>query len=128
MPGNETKLVPGSFQKATATAEQTTSSGTDVLVDSMSITPDAGTYAVWFTGIGTNSTKGNGSIFSVYVGGVREDASESVIEPGGNDYKGSFRCTAVVFVDGAQAIEGRFKAGATTAKVYARTLLISKVA
>jgi len=127
MPGNVTRQIPGSSQEVGETTECTTTSVVDVLVPGMTITPQEGTYDIWFTGTGTNSLKGCAAVFSIYAAGVRIDESESVVEPGGNDFKGSFRCTARVEVNGTQAIEGKFKAGSNTAKVYARTLLIRKV-
>lgn len=128
MPGNTTRQIPGSSQEVGETSEYTTTSIVDVLVDGMTITPQEGTYDIWFTGTGTNSLKGSAAIFSIYVAGVRVDESESVIEPGGNNFKGAFRCTArSIEVDGTQAIEGKFKADSNTAKAYARTLLIRKV-
>jgi hypothetical protein len=126
--GNDSRLNGPSSDIATATAQHSTTSTTDILANGMTLTPASGTYMVWFTGTYDNSVKGNDVICSIYAGGSRENASESVYAPGGNNYKAGFACVARVTVNGSQAIEGKFKAGGATASVYARTLSILKVA
>jgi len=112
-----------------ATAEFTTTSTSDVLVDSMSLTPAAGNYLVWFSG--TISHVSNQSIvyISIYVDGVKDTGSERKYERGNmsGGFAKSFCSVAKVTVNGSQAIEGRWRTSTATAKIFERSLAILKV-
>lgn len=112
---------------ATATTTITTTSTTDILATSMSITPESGTYLVIFSGSASNSSN-NQSIFpSVYVDGVQVAASERrVFRLAAND-GAPFACVTQATVNGAQAIEGRWRVSAGTGSMYQRTLVLVKV-
>lgn len=112
---------------ATATADDTTTSVTDVLVAGMTLTPAAGTYLVTFSTSGVNS--GNGAsrmFFSIYVNGVQVAHSEREfgISGGGNV---AVYTNAVVTVNGAQAIEARWRAVAGTNTAHERSLTLIRV-
>jgi hypothetical protein len=106
----------------------TTSSTSDVLATSMTITPAAGTYLVWFSGSVSMSSGGADLFTSVWAAGSWYAASERVFRRGNQASYASFACGALVVVNGAQAIEGRWRVASNTGTMYQRTLVILKVA
>jgi hypothetical protein len=112
-----------------AAGDTTTTSATDVLMDSMTVTPEAGTYLVWFQGSLQHSSTNDSIFTSIYSGGVQVAASERVFLRGGAsaDVSSSFACMAKVTVNGSQAIEGQWRTTAATATAHERQLLILKV-
>ncbi len=123
------RLVPFA-DEATATADTTTTSATDVLVNSMTVTtPPAGTYMVWFTGSVDHSAN-NGSIeTSIYAGGVQVAASERTWARGAGqgDVTSSFVCMAIVTLDGTESVEGQWRTSAATATMHERSLQVVEV-
>lgn len=120
-------LLPVNTQ-VTATTDTTTTSASDVLVSSMTITPASGTYMVWFTGSVGHTA--NASIFtSIYSGGVKITPSERRFSNGSgtaSSVRSTICCVAVVTVNGAEAIEGRWRTTLATATMHQRSLLIVK--
>ena len=126
--GAYTRIVPSSFA-VTATANTTTTSATDLLVNAMTLTPAAGTYMVWFTGSVEHDTNNSFVFTSIYSGGVQVAASERQFERGGaqGDVGASFACVARVTVNGAQAITGQWRTDAATATMHERGLHLIEV-
>jgi hypothetical protein len=95
---------------ATATANTTTSSVGDVLMDSMTLTPGAGTYLVLF---GADLDGGEGEngegVISIYANGVQATASEKTGHVKKNRIGPGVMTHAIVTVADAQAIEGRWR-------------------
>jgi len=107
----------------------TTTSGTDVLATSMTVTPASGTYLVWFTSsMGENA--GNNNVFaSVWSAGSQVTSSERQSTSDRADDRNPFCATARVAVNGSQAIEGRWRTSGGTATMGPdRSLMILKVA
>ena len=121
-------LVPLASE-ATATVDTTTTSATDVLVNSMTLTPAAGTYMVWFTGSTDHSANNGSGQMSIYAGGVQVASSERVFARGAGqgDVTGSFACVAIVTVDGIETIEGQWRTASATLTMHERTLHIVEV-
>lgn len=120
---------------ATATATTTTTSTTYVLTNSMTLTPSAGTYMVWFSGSVTNGTNDVNIDMSIFAGGVQDAASERTcrtLQLSSFAIDGQtiipFCCVAEVTVNGSQDIEGRWKTSAGTSQMFERTLLIVRSA
>jgi hypothetical protein len=112
----------------TGTSTITTSSLTDVLMTGMSITPVAGNYMVFFSGDIRNSNLGRTMVMSIYSGGSIQTASESInYNPSASSIY-TFKSQALITVNGAQAIEGRWRTSANTATNTRRTLSIIRVA
>jgi hypothetical protein len=124
--GIDNALLPYS-DKAGSSIDTTTTSTTDVLVDSMTITPPAGTYAVWFAGSTENGNYPRENLMSIYAGGVREEDSEVHSSWYRSDIPSAFCCVAKVTVNGSQAIEGRWRVSSGTGLMRHRTLLIIEV-
>lgn len=108
--------------EAVAVVDTPTASPTDELVDSMSITPPQGSYLVSFTGSVEHSAAGDTEV-SVYAGGVQDAASERRVKD-----SGAFACSALVTVNGSQAIEGQWRTSAPTATMHERHLVAIPVA
>lgn len=115
--------------EASATVDVTTTSTTDVLVTGMTLTPPAGTYLVWFSGGADHSAQSVAVVVSIYVGGVLK--TDSVRSPvprfngvGANTLTPIAVTNGRVTVNGAQAIEIRWKTASGTATMHQRTLNI----
>lgn len=113
---------------AEATGDTTTTSGSDVLVDSMTLMPASGNYLVWFSGSVVSGSNGASISMSIYAAGSQLTASEEKYLRGNQAIHVPFCCVAKVTVNGSQAIEGRWKTTAGTATMHQRTLAILKVA
>lgn len=117
------------------TAVATTSSTTDALMDSMTVTPpQAGTYLVLFNTDVNSATAGAAISVSYYVAGVQVAASLRKIIPfdGGALSAGAARGIAalqdIIVVTGSQAIEVRWSISSGTATAAARSLITLRVA
>jgi hypothetical protein len=85
-----------------------TTSPIEILAAGMTLTPPAGTYLVLFTSAVKNSNLGGSKLveLSIFSGGVKNAPS---IVNSDNKTIVPFCCVGIVTVDGAQAIEGRWR-------------------
>lgn len=119
-------------QEATATADTTTTSTTDVLVTGMTLTPASGTYIVFFSAGVDHSNQSVAVVVSLYSGGVQKASSVRSPIPRFNGV-GAITLTPIVaingtvVVNGSQAIEIRWKTASGTATMHQRILNILKV-
>lgn len=101
----------GSVGEASATTTTTTSTNADAVMDSMTFTPRAGTYLLWFSTDLSSATSGAVVTISFYAGGSQIAASQRKVMPyaGGTLTAGSQRImvstNSVATVNGSQAIE-----------------------
>lgn len=109
------------------TGDITTDSVVDVVMTGMTLTPAAGTYAVFLSGSVDHGSAGGSIETSIYSAGARVPASERRFLRGADPVTCSFACHAKVTVNGAQAIEGRWRVAAGIGTMHERTLLISEV-
>ena len=109
---------------AEATGAITTSSGTDAAMTSMTITPAAGTYLVWFSGDISHSANGGTISTSIYVAASQQTNSIRNYARGNQTESISFACMAKVTVNGAQAITGQWSTSGATATNTHRQLMI----
>ncbi len=114
---------------ATGTSTLTTTSTTDVaLSTALSITPGAGDYLVFFTGVVSNNNGGRGVIMSIYVNGTKIAASEIQATSGLASDKNTIASNTYVTGLGAgQAIEMRWRTESNTGSITNRTLIVQKV-
>lgn len=119
-------------QEASATADTTTTSTTDVLVGSMTLTPASGTYLVHFSAGVDHSAQSVAVVVSIYSGGTLK--TDSVRSPvprfngvGANTLTPIVSTNGQVTVNGSQAIEIRWKTASGTATMHQRTLNILRV-
>ena len=122
------------YLNAQVTGLTTTTSAADVLLDSMTLTPPAGTYHVYFqTSVQRNQNLGE-AYFSCYVGGVKQTGSEVhfITGSGGSarDTKGVINIVGFpVTVNGSQAIDIRWRqvGGGDAESSPARSLTVVRV-
>jgi hypothetical protein len=114
---------------ATATGDTTTSSGTDVLVSGMTLTPEAGTYLVTFSGSITNGTSGRYTHVSLWYNGSQIASSEQRYFRGGSQRNDvPFCCQAKIVANGSLAVEGRWRTtSGSTGTMFQRVLSVVKV-
>lgn len=104
-----------------------TSSTTDVVITSFTVTPQAGTYAVWFN-LSTQNTSGSQSNFaSLYRGGTQIADSERRTGFGAANTPASLPSMTVATFNGSQAADVRVRTTSATAAVNARTLLLIRL-
>lgn len=118
--------------EVTATADTTTTSATDVLINAMTQTPAAGTYIYWFSTCVDHSAQSVAVVVSVYVGGALD--TDTVRSPvprfngiGANTLTPCIAIQGLAVVNGSQAIEGRWKTASGTATAHQRNLLTLRI-
>lgn len=118
-----------------ATADTTTTSPTDVLMNAMTTAsnPAAGDYFVFFSTCVDHSAQSVAVVVSIYVGGSL--VTNSVRSPvprfnalGANSLSPCVMINEKVTVNGSQAIEVRWKTASGTATAHQRTLDILRIA
>lgn len=127
------KVTTGlSTGEATATADTTTTSATDVLIGSMTLTPVSGTYLAIGSTCVDHSAQSVAVVVSLYSGGTLK--TDSVRSPvprfngiGANSLTPCISTQALLTVNGSQAIEIRWKTASGTATAHQRTLTILRV-
>lgn len=112
---------------ASATTDDTTTSATYVVIVGMTLTPAAGTYIAIFSSSMVNSGNGATRMFvSIYSDGVQVAYSEREIGIGGGANV-PVHTSAVVTVNGSQAIDVRWRAVAGTNTAHERSLAILRI-
>ncbi len=116
---------------ATATNTVSTTSGSDILIPSMTITPGAGSYIVYFSGTGGINATGSGFI-SIYSNNVLSTGSSKEIS-GGTFFFGintliehNLNTQAVVTVTDNQTIEARYRT-TSTFEIRNRSIILIKL-
>lgn len=125
------QLISGtSNQSVSATSTTTTTSATDSLLNSMTLTPVAGIYFVFFDTSAQTTTGGNSIVFSIYSGGVQITNSSRTIQfptatliDSGYPFHVGTQAQDVV-VNGSQAITVEWHTSGGTATCLNRTLSI----
>lgn len=121
--------------EASATGDTTTTSGSDVLMNAMTLTPVSGTYLVWCSTTLESSSNNAIITVSIYSGGAQITHTERAAVPftnggllGGNiDLQIPIMTHAKTTVNGSQAIECRWRRSAGTATAHERTLDILRI-
>lgn len=122
--------VPPAADIVTSTTPASTTSGTHVLAASMTITPAAGTYLVTFSATAGQTGANDRVYIQVFAGGAAQGV-EMEVRQGITFFGGAGRygivAQAKVTVNGAQAIEGRFRQVGGIGTLYSRSLSIVEV-
>lgn len=115
---------------ASATGNTTTTSGSDVLVNSMTLTPGAGTYLCFFGGYVTCANLQTITC-SIYANGSQITTTERASKGDGGTASGTiispFTCIGTATVAGGQAIEGRWRRSSGTATMSDRSLTLIRI-
>lgn len=104
-------------------ASATTSSATDAVINSMTLTPAAGTYIVSFEGVFSHGTNNGVTNYSIYAGAVQQANSVRSYTTQ-NNTKFAVTTSAKVTVDGATAITAQWNTPAGTATILGRSLRV----
>jgi len=117
--------LAGPTMEVSATGTITTTSGTDVVATSMTLTPPSGTYLVMFSGA-RNTNQNDASQVSIWAAGAQVPESERRGQA--RDHEDAFVSVARVTVNGSQAIEGRWRtSGNQQITMWERQLTLVKV-
>jgi hypothetical protein len=119
------KVELAQFNVRSVAQTQTTSS-TDVLLDSMTITPPSGEYLGFFYTNSNNTTNGAINRFSVYVGGVQQSETLQNIRVS-NNRNHSWFVSLPVLVDGSEAVEIRWNRSTGTGRTFGRSISLLRV-
>ncbi len=115
-------------QQVTATAGTTTTSGTDTLVNSMTITPADGNYMVWFSSSMMTTSSSATVYVSLYVNGVKVAHTERQAFMESSIPSTYMPVAFQAYVTGVTgSIEVRWRRSAGTANMSQRTLTIQKI-
>jgi hypothetical protein len=124
------KIVAADSNEVSATADDTTTSATDVLVNGMTITPGAGNYHIWFSGSVEGNTDNTTQNVSLYVNGSQLPHTERQIYTESSIANTSFpvatHARRLNVLDG-QAIEVRWRTTGGTATMHERTLVVYRI-
>jgi len=124
-------LTAAGITTVDATTLSTETSTTYVAIDSMTITPGAGSFLVWFSAMILGSADDEQMIFGIHVNGVLVAASERDLPKGTNKDKNdtalSIHCK--VSAGAAETVDVRWKqpSGVQTMQITARTMTAIKV-
>ncbi len=113
--------TPNSISVLTDTS---TTSSTDVLMDSMTYTPPAGTWCVIFSTSGSGSQNASDTKVSVYKAGTQ--LVETRRHLAGNT-DGNLITHAIVTVTGSEAVEIRYSVSSGTVTVHERLLNFMRI-
>lgn len=119
--------------EVSSSSNDTTTSSTDAVLDSMTITPAAGTYLVLFNSWVTHSTANATATFSIYKDSTQKTDSIRTLIPFGGAILGlstqdiAVSISGVVTVNGSEAISIKWKTSGGTATAHHRTMNILQV-
>jgi len=119
-----------STTQVTATADDTTTSASDVALSGMSITPGAGDYLIWFSGSMEGTTGTTTQYASIYVNGAQLAHTERRVFTEASIPNTSFPVATHAYVTGVgagQAIEVRWRTTGGTATMHQRTLAVQRL-
>lgn len=112
----------------TSTTPFSTTSTTDVLITAFTLTPQAGTYAVWYNASVLHTTTPIPHYWSLYKAGVKVTDSERQQDTAHSNQVMVDTTMAIINVNGSQAIDVRVRRGTTgTLTVNARSLLLIRL-
>lgn len=110
----------GASQVVSASGVLSTTSLTDIIMTSMTITPGAGTYLAIFNGTVSQLSAGQDTFVSVYANGVQNAASEVSFLPNASPASSSSIPTTTIAratVAAAQAIDVRWRVSGGTGEI-----------
>jgi hypothetical protein len=121
-------VVGSGMTEVTSTATNTTTSLTDVLIPSMTMTPGAGNYKAMFSAVWRGSTSSVNVTFSYYVNGVLVAASERAtrVTAGGADM--TMTMIKLLTAGAGQAVEVRWRVSTGTGTIINRNFILERYA
>jgi len=113
--------------RSTSSVSFTTASATDVIITGFTLTPQAGTYAVWYnasSAIATNNTKLRSSI---YKGGTLIADSTRLTQASGGTWSGMASTMTTSQFNGSQTCDIRVRSSSGNISVLDRTLIMIRL-
>jgi len=113
--------------KVTSATPFATTSATDVLITGFTVTPQAGTYAVWFNGeviIGSNNTD---MFCTVYNGGVAITDSQRSAQGVGSNWNGTISTMTTSQFNGTNACDVRVRRTGGNLTINQRSLILIRL-
>lgn len=114
------------YQVLSSTAFDTAST-TDVMITGFTVTPQAGTYAVWYNGASFLTTTPKSHWWSIYKNGTRVADSERSQDTGHSSQNMTDSTMSVVVFDGSETCDVRVRTQNGTLTVNQRTLLLIRL-
>jgi len=108
--------------KVTGNVPFTTSSSSDVVITNMSVLPQAGTYAAWFSGNITIVKNNDLSYASFYKAGVKVGDSERANQGSSSNFQTQSNTLTIISVNGSQTVDVRVRISTDTLTVTGRTM------
>jgi len=129
--GNQGNQGGVGYQHKFATDLLTSNPATDTVIagtgQSMTMTPESGTYLAWFSSSLSGSANSAYGFVSIWSGGAQIADSERRTDVAAAGEYLAFQTQAVASVNGTQAIEARWRMGSGSGTLYSRNLIILKV-
>ena len=118
-------IVP--IYKVTSNTTFATSASVDTLITGMTITPVAGTYAIWYSSTNTGSGAGEAMVITIYAGATAlADSVRTDSSPSGGHIFSQQTLTTHVF-DGVTACNMLVNANGNSMTVNGRTMLLMRL-
>ena len=119
------------YQQISASDTSTTSSGSFVVINSMTITPAAGTWMVMFSTSGSGNQQNANMDIAIYKNGTI--VADTLRKQGyfssqaNADTKRNIYTQSIVTTNGSEAIDVRYKVSAGTFTIHERNLILVRV-
>lgn len=104
-----------------------TSSTTDVPITMFSLTPQAGSYAIWYNSDDTNTQNNSAIHATLYKNGTRVADSERSTQSVASNFEFQVSTMSIVQVNGTDAIDVRVRTSQGTLTVGGRSLLLIRL-
>lgn len=115
-----------SYNAISSTAFNTTST-TDVLITGASLTPQAGTYAVWFNSTNSNTTNNSVNTITLYKAGSAITDSPRTFQTGSSNMTFLIATQTIINVNGSELVEAYAKTTTGTFTINGRSLLLIRL-
>jgi len=114
------------YKVSSSTIFSTTSS-VDVIIPSFSVTPEIGTYAVWFSSDTTITANNAKQEFVIYRGTSSIEDSRRTVQGVGNNFKSGITTMSVIYFNGIQTCNVYTSITSKSISIGQRTLLLIRL-
>ena len=114
-------------RRLTSTTPFATSSPSDVPITSFSLTPESGTYAVWYNASVRLSANNSLAYTSLWIGGVHYASSERVVQGVGSNFVSTATMLDIVAFNGSEILDVRVRVTSGTFTINDRTLVLVRL-
>lgn len=111
----------------TSTTAFATTSSTDVMITGASVTPQSGTYAIWYNSSNLNTTNNANCTCTIYKAGSSLTDSLRTFQTSSSNNTFQHSTLTIVNVDGTQTLDVRVSTSTGTLTVNGRSLLLVRL-